>query len=168
MAVTPAPAKPSRTEDRADNEQQSSRRRNRDGGRARKHRGAGSDTRSKAEWITLGISVLIVLSVVALTTYLYVTRTVSPAAMEVETHLNEVYRAGSRFYLPLTISNTGGTTGEDVRVRVAVTDPAGQQESAEVLIPFLAGGGSSRAVAAFASDPRYGQISAAVVSYLEP
>jgi uncharacterized protein (TIGR02588 family) len=118
--------------------------------------------------ITLALSTLIVVAVVGVTTYLHVTRPHSPAAVEVEPHLAEVYQAGGRFYLPMTIRNTGGTTGEDVRVRAAVTDGSGQQESAEVLIPFLAGGGSSRAVASFASDPRQGQISASAVSFLEP
>ena len=36
------------------------------------------------------------------------------------------------------------------------------------MIQFLAGGGSSKAVAAFGSDPRQGQVEAVVVSYLEP
>jgi uncharacterized protein (TIGR02588 family) len=49
-----------------------------------------------------------------------------------------------------------------------LADRSGHQESAELLITFLAGGGSSDAVAAFGSDPRQGQIEAVVVSYLEP
>jgi uncharacterized protein (TIGR02588 family) len=129
---------------------------------------ASAGPRSAAEWITLAISSLIVLGLIALTTYFYLTDPKGPAIVEVEAHLDEVYRSGSRYYLPLTVRNTGGETGEEVRVRVAVMDPSGRQEAAEVIVAFLAGGGSSRAVAAFGSDPRQGQVEAVVVSYLEP
>ena len=64
--------------------------------------------------------------------------------------------------------NGGGATGEEVRVRVTLTDTTGRQEAAEIMVQFLAGGGSSRAVVAFGSDPRQGQVDAVVVSYLEP
>jgi uncharacterized protein (TIGR02588 family) len=124
--------------------------------------------RTTAEWVTLAVSSLIVLSLIGLTTYFYLTGSSAPAAVEVEPHLAETYQAGSRFYLPLTIRNTGGETGEEVRVRVSVTDRSGRQEAAEVMVTFLAGGGSSKAVAAFGSDPRQGQVEAVVVSYLEP
>ena len=121
-----------------------------------------------AEWVTLVISTLIVLGLIGLTTYFYVTAPGTPAAVEVEPRLAETYQAGSRFYLPLAIRNTGGETGEEVRIRVSLTDPSGRQEAAELMVDFLAGGGSSRGVAAFGSDPRQGQLEAVVVSYLEP
>ena len=124
--------------------------------------------RSAAEWVTLAISSLIVLSLIGLTTYFYLTGSSAPVAVAVEAHLAETYQAGSRYYLPLTIRNTGGETGEEVRVRVSVTDASGRPEAAEVMVTFLAGGGSSKAVAAFGSDPRRGQVEAVVVSYLEP
>ena len=127
-----------------------------------------SALRTTAEWVTLAISSLIVLSLIGLTTYFYLTASNAPTAVEVEPRLSEMYQAGSRYYLPLTIRNTGGETGEEVRVRISVTDPAGRQEAAEVMVTFLAGGGSSKAVAAFGSDPRQGQVEAVVVSYLEP
>jgi uncharacterized protein (TIGR02588 family) len=147
----------------------------RDGSR-RRSRGTSSSGRrdvntgpgSTAEWITLAISSLIVLSLIGLTSYFYLTGSTAPATVEIEPRLAETYRAGSRYYLPLTIRNTGGETGEEIRLRVSVTDASGRQEAAEVMIQFLAGGGSSRAVAAFGSDPRQGQVEAVVVSYLEP
>lgn len=131
-------------------------------------RDASAGQRSIAEWVTLAISSLIVLSLVGLTSYFYLTGSTAPATVEVEPRLSETYQAGNRYYLPLTIRNTGGETGEEVRIRVSVTDSSGRTEAADVTITFLAGGGSSRAVAAFGSDPRQGQVDAVVVSYLEP
>lgn len=125
-------------------------------------------SRSAAEWITLGISVLIVAGVVGLTTYFYLSSANGPAVLTVEPRAEETYDAGGRYYLPITVRNGGEATAEDVRVRISVADPSGRQESAEVLVQFLAGGGSSRAVASFGSDPRTGQVEAVAVSYLEP
>jgi uncharacterized protein (TIGR02588 family) len=131
-------------------------------------RDAATGPHSAAEWITLAFSSLIVLGLIGLTSYFYLTASDAPAAAEVELHLAATYQAGSRYYLPVTVRNTGGETGEDVRVRVSLTDPSGRTEAAEIAIQFLAGGGSGRAVAAFGSDPRRGQLEAAVVSYLVP
>ena len=136
--------------------------------RPSERREAGPGPRSAAEWIALTISSLIVLGLIAVATYFYLTDSNAPAAIEVEPLLAETYQVGSRFYLPVKIRNIGGETGEEVRVRVSVTDRSGRQEAAEVMVTFLAGGGSSRAAAAFGSDPRQGQVEAVVVSYLEP
>jgi uncharacterized protein (TIGR02588 family) len=156
----PVPDRDDRTDDRS----QSSRQAKRAGG----HRDTGTGPRSVAEWSTLAVSSLIVLGLIGLTSYFYLISSTAPATVEVEPRLSETYQAGGRFYLPVTVRNSGGETGEEVRVRVNVTDPAGGQEVAEFQIQFLAGGGSSRAVVAFGSDPRQGQIDAGVVSYLEP
>jgi uncharacterized protein (TIGR02588 family) len=137
-------------------------------GRAAPHEAARQGPRSSAEWITLAISSLIVLGLFGVTTYFYLTGSELPAIVEVEARLAETYQAGSRFYLPVTVHNGGGATGEEVRVRVTLTDTTGRQEAAEIMVQFLAGGGSSRAVVAFGSDPRQGQVDAVVVSYLEP
>lgn len=137
-------------------------------GRTRADRPARLAARLRVEWITLALSSLIVLTPVVLTTYLHVTRSRESASVAVEAQLAEVYQVGSRYYLPVTVRNTGGQTGADVRVRIVMTAVAGEQESAELLFAFLSSGGSSRGVAAFTSDPRHGQISAGVVSFLEP
>jgi uncharacterized protein (TIGR02588 family) len=124
--------------------------------------------RSFAEWVTLAVSSLLVLGLVALTSYLYLTASTDPAAVTVEPSLGERYQSGNRFYLPVTVRNTGGATAEEVRIRITLTDATGRTETSDFQIQFLAGGGSNRAVASFGSDPRQGQLDAAVVSFLEP
>jgi uncharacterized protein (TIGR02588 family) len=138
-------------------------------GRPRKQTSRRRDgPHSTAEWITLAISSLIVFGLVGLTSYFYLTASTAPAIVEAEPRLAETLQAGTRFYLPVTVRNSGGETAEEVRVRVTLTDVSGRQETAELQVQFLAGGGSSHAVVAFASDPRLGQIEAGVMSYLEP
>jgi len=141
--------------------------RGRPDGQKSKRRQQGSDSTTAAEWVTLGISSTIVIGLIALTTYFYMIASTDPVMVEVEPRPAEVYQAGDRFYLPITVRNRGGETGEEVRVRVTLTGAAGRQE-ADLMFQFLAGGGTTRAVVAFASDPRQGQIEAGVVSYLEP
>jgi uncharacterized protein (TIGR02588 family) len=121
-----------------------------------------------AEWVTLAVSSLLVFGLVALTSYLYLTASTDPAAVTVQPSLSEVYQSGNRFYVPVTVRNTGGETAEEVRVRITLTDAAGHIETSDFQIQFLAGGGSNRAVASFGSDPRQGQLDAAVVSFLKP
>lgn len=127
-----------------------------------------SASRSIAEWVTLAVSSLLVLGLVTLTSYLYLTAPTDPAAMTVHPQLSEVYQSGDRFYVPIAVTNTGGQTAEEVRVRVALTDAAGIAESAEFQVQFLAGGGVGRGVVSFSGDPRTGRLAAAVVSFLEP
>lgn len=130
--------------------------------------GAGFWPQSSAEWITLLFSSSIVLGLLALTSYFYLTMPATPAVVEVQPRLSEVYQAGERFYLPVTVRNVGGKAGEEVRVRVTVTESTGRSEQAEFMIQFLAGGSSTQAVVAFASDPRQATVEAGVTSYLEP
>jgi len=136
--------------------------------RSGKPKDAGTGPRSTAEWVTFAISSLIVLGLIGVTTYFYLTGSDAPPMVEVEPRPAETYQSGNRFYLPVTVRNGGGMTGEEVRVRVTLTSTDGRQETAELTVQFLAGGGSSRAVAVFGSDPRSGQVEAGVVSYLEP
>jgi uncharacterized protein (TIGR02588 family) len=143
----------------------------RDGGAGTQQRGGRrkpADSRSTAEWVTLAISLLIVGALVALTSYFYLTESAAPASMEAEPRLAETFQSGSRFSVPVVVRNQGGATGEDVKVRVTLTDPEGRQETAEWQIAFLSGGGMSHGVAVFGTDPRQGQLEAGVVSYLEP
>src|SRR5215208_5857044 len=74
---------------------------------AAKPHGAHTGPRSAAEWITLAISSLIVLGLIGVTTYFYLTGSTVPATVEVEPRLDETYQAGGRFYLPVTIRNAG-------------------------------------------------------------
>jgi uncharacterized protein (TIGR02588 family) len=134
----------------------------------KRDRGDRAEGRSSAEWITLAMSSLIVLGLIALTTYFYLTGSTAPAMLEVEPRIAETYQAGGRFYLPVTVHNSGGATGEEIRIRVTAIGSSGPQETAEFQVQFLAGGGSSKAVVSFASDPRQSQVSGAAISYLEP
>lgn len=127
-----------------------------------------SQGRTTVEWITLGISVMIVASLVGLITYLYVSGGSTPAVIEVKPQFDQIRQVQDQYYLPIEIRNVGGETAEEVTVQISLVSANGQTASVEVTIDFLAGHGRMKATVAFSEDPRQGEVMVDVVSYLEP
>jgi uncharacterized protein (TIGR02588 family) len=124
--------------------------------------------RAVAEWTTLGISLSILLALVGLVIYQYVAGGTAAAVIEVQPRLGEVRREGEAYYVPVDVRNRGERTAEDVRVRLSLEADGGAAESAELQVQFLAGGATEHGTVVFHSDPAGGNLSARVVSYLEP
>ena len=124
--------------------------------------------RSLAEWVTLAISVAIVLGLLGLVTYLYLDDGLTSAVIEVTPLIGETRESGARFYVPVEIENTGGKTVEQLLVTVSLTLPNGSTEDAQFTVDFLAGGASQGAVASFSEDPREHEVGVSAVSYVEP
>lgn len=124
--------------------------------------------RTTVEWITLGISVMIIASLVGLISYLYVSGGSTPAIIEVKPQFDQIRKVQDRYYVPVEITNVGGETAEEVTVQISLESANGQTESAEVTIDFLAGQDRANATVAFGEDPSQGEVTVDVVSYLEP
>ena len=123
--------------------------------------------RTGAEWVTLSISVLIIASLVGLLTYLYFTQGTDPPIIEVEAKLEEVKQQGDSYYLPLTITNTGEKTAEDVQIEVSLDSGEGDPETVTFTILFLAGSEPDYETAVFTKDPSEGELSY-VISFSTP
>lgn len=65
----------------------------------------------------------------------------------------------------MEITNAGDRIAEDVRVRIVLVSAQDRTETAELELRFLSAGESTRATAAFRSDPSAGLLSANVTSY---
>jgi uncharacterized protein (TIGR02588 family) len=124
--------------------------------------------RTSAEWVTLGVSVAIVLAVVGALTWLYLTGASGAPVIEVEPLMADIRQERDAWYLPVVVRNSGGDTAEDVRVTLSLTTAEGDTEEAELTVAFLAGQSSARGVVAFRSDPSQGDLSVDVISYLQP
>ena len=124
--------------------------------------------RSLAEWVSLGISVLIIAGVVGLVLYQGLTERSEPAVIEVTPQLDQVRQSGNAYYLPFEITNTGGVTVEEVVVEVELIPARGERERVETTVRFLAGGATHRATAVFRADPKQGTLTATARSLLEP
>lgn len=128
----------------------------------------GSGSRSTAEWITLGISAAILISIVGALTWLSFRGAENPPLIVVEPNLERVREDDSGYYLPFTIRNTGDTTVADAIVQAELDTGTGQPETAEITIDFLDGGEEAAGTFVFRDDPASGDLTIGVTSYKEP
>ncbi|MCA9880856.1 MAG: hypothetical protein KC442_23825 [Thermomicrobiales bacterium] len=116
-----------------------------------------------AEWTTLILSSVLIAAVVAAVVYLSVTRGDAPPAFH--TTLQPAEARAGRFYVPVTVSNTGDVPAQEIRVRVELRTG----ETIEVTtftIELLAAGASGQGTAVFGTDPAQGTVQALVESFL--
>jgi uncharacterized protein (TIGR02588 family) len=124
--------------------------------------GKQKEGRTGAEWVTLSISILIIAALVGLLTYLYFTQGTKSPVIQVEAKLEEVKQEGDAYYLPLTITNMGEKTAQDVEIQVSLASGEGDPESVGFTILFLAGNESDYETAVFSNDPAEGELSYAI------
>ncbi len=124
---------------------------------------------SRAERITMGISIVILVGIVGLAVWSSIMTGSSDPEIEVTVNLEGVRETDTGFYLPVTITNTGGLTAEGATVTGELkTDDEEEPQTAEVSIDFLAGGEVEQAALVFDTDPREGDLSVGPTSYLHP
>lgn len=131
-----------------------------------------SQERSTAEWITFGVSLVIVLAFFGtLVTQALLTGR-EPARILVEPRLAEVRGVEGQYYLPIQIQNEGDQAAADVWIEVVLesTDDtdAPRRETALVHLDFLPGHGSEAGTVVFEADPRRGEVSTGGIGYLKP
>jgi uncharacterized protein (TIGR02588 family) len=124
--------------------------------------------RGVAEWVTLGVSLAILLGIFGGVSYLYLQGEEQPARIETEANLEDLRFEGDVFYLPVEVVNSGDQTVEEVVVQAELDTGSGPPVSAEITVTFLAGGERAKGTFIFGSDPRQGTLTVQAVSYREP
>jgi uncharacterized protein (TIGR02588 family) len=127
-----------------------------------------SSERTAAERVTLLISLMILTAIFTLAVWANVRTGDAPPLIVVEAQLNDVRETDTGFYVPITITNTGGLTAQGVTVTGELDTGDGQPEMAEVVITFLAGGEAESAELIFSTHPNDGEFSLGATSYLLP
>lgn len=130
--------------------------------------GETGTARSAAEWTTLGISLVILLSIFGLVTSFAVSGDDQPATISVEALTAEVRFDGGLYYVAVEVTNRGDHTVEDVVVEAELDTGSGTPITADFTIVFLAGGERVQGTFVFEEDPRQGELTAHAVSYIEP
>jgi uncharacterized protein (TIGR02588 family) len=123
--------------------------------------------RSLAEWITFSISLLILTGVVGLVVYQWITQKHEPAVLSVM-RKNEVQRSPGQFYVPFSVTNTGGETAELVQVIAELRINGKVEEAGEQQIDFLSSGETQEGAFVFSRNPRDGEVVVRVASYKLP
>lgn len=122
------------------------------------------DGRDVAELLTLVVSIAVVAVLIAGVAAIELTSD-RPPVLTAEIALDEVRSDGGRFYLPVTIRNDGDQAAEAVRV-VVVHRVGDREVEHELQIDYLAGHGTADGVAVLGDDPKQGEVTVEIRSYL--
>lgn len=130
---------------------------------SKKKQTSGVAPRTKAEWVSLIVSLLLLAGVIGLVIALWISPSGRPARFRVER--GAAHNEGGRYYLPVTIINDGDATGAQVTVegRLAV---GGEEETASTTFDFIPARSSAEGVLVFKGDPAAATV--AVVSFQKP
>ncbi len=123
--------------------------------------------RSLAEQITLLISTLFLSLLVGLIFYDWQVNQTQPPAFEISI-ANNVRLTDRRYYLPFSITNTGGRIARTVQVVAELNFPGAAEEVAEQQIDFLSGHERKQGSFVFTHNPLEGDLMVRVASYRLP
>lgn len=119
--------------------------------------------RTTAEWVSLGIALVLLAVVVGTVIALWINDSNQPARFRVDRH--EARNEGDHFYLPITVTNEGDLTGAEVVVEGTLSE-GGEEETATTTFDFIPSHSRAEAVLVFSRDPS--QAVVRVMSYQKP
>lgn len=120
--------------------------------------------RDPAELVTLAVSIAVVAALFAGVLYVQIGRGDRLPAIVATASLAQVRAEDGRFYLPVEIENTGDQAAEAVLV-VVVQRVGDREVDYEIVIDYLAGGGTADATAVLTEDPRRSEVRVEVRSF---
>lgn len=120
---------------------------------------------STAEWVTLTISLLLILGLVGLVINLSLTGGAEPPHFTATPVLGEMRQVGRSSYLPIVVTNLGGIAAQEVRVVGDLVTRDGEAMVAEFTLDILAGGESRQGTLVFQADPRESELTVTVESF---
>jgi uncharacterized protein (TIGR02588 family) len=119
------------------------------------------------EWTIFTLALALILITLGYLIYAELTRGNDPAQLSIK--LGEARRNGSRFLLPVLVTNNGDTTAEDVHIAVLLRTAGGQEERAELQFPHVPRQSRRRGWVTFQTEPAKGmQLEGIVTGYREP
>jgi uncharacterized protein (TIGR02588 family) len=121
--------------------------------------------RSVAERTTLAISIILILGLLALVTYVSMTGGSEAPIVEAKPLETEIRHEGESYYLPVSVTNRGGRTAEEVLIMAELVTGDGSTEETEFTLDFLAGGETREGTVVFTTDPLSGELTVDVASF---
>lgn len=120
-----------------------------------------------AEWITFAITSFVVLILVSLVLFVWFTQDDQPPVISV-THRAAIQRQQGQYYVPFTVTNTGGGIAESVQVVGELMVNGEVAEMGEQQIDFLSADEEQQGTFIFSQDPERGELMIRVASYKLP
>jgi uncharacterized protein (TIGR02588 family) len=128
----------------------------------------GRSGRSVAEWTTFVLGAVLILALVGLVTYLYVSGDNRPPVVEATPLDRAVRHEEGAYYLPIEVTNREGRTVEDVVIQAELSSGEGAPEVSEFTIDFLASGETVEGTVVFSTDPSAEELTVRVASFRSP
>ena len=123
--------------------------------------------RSLAERVSFGISLFIISVIFFLVCFTWITGDNNPPILSVTTSSN-IRHIKEQYYLPFTVSNSGGKTVESVEIVAKLLSDNEEQETGQQQIGFLSRQEQRSGEFIFNHDPKRGKLTIRVASYKLP
>lgn len=136
-------------------------------GNGEQKRHTQDEGRSLVEWITLGISLAILLGLAGLIVYEATVDDQQPTVIVVQPDFDSLRQEVNHFYLPVSIKNSGNRTVSAVEVQIRVEGEDGESESATLTVDYLAAEARVEGTVVFNVRPSTAN-TGVVVSYRRP
>lgn len=124
-------------------------------------------SRSLAEWITLGITTVVLTLLIGLIVYDWQVNQNRPPAFQVDVAAT-IQAIDGRYYVPFSVTNTGGRIVQTVQVVAELHIKGEPDETGEQQIDFLSGSEQKHGSFVFTHDPYSGDLVIRVASYQLP
>jgi uncharacterized protein (TIGR02588 family) len=123
--------------------------------------------RSPAEWITFGISLVILASLISAIGYTWIERNrqEQDPVLSVISNKNSIREVNGQFYIPFEVTNDGAETAESVQVLAELEIKGKVVESGEQQVDFLSKGEREEGAFIFSRNPRSGKLTIRIASY---
>jgi uncharacterized protein (TIGR02588 family) len=122
--------------------------------------------RSLAEKVSFTVSLSIVSTIVILVCYAWATGDTNPPTLTITT--SEIRQIDRQYYVPFTVSNSGGETANSVEVTAQLLSDLETIETGTQQIDFLSRKEQRSGEFIFSHDPRRGKLTVRVASYKQP
>jgi uncharacterized protein (TIGR02588 family) len=123
--------------------------------------------RTSAEWVTFAIACSILSLLIGLVLYNWLTKKHEPPIISV-TRNTPIRETQGQFYVPFTVTNTGGETAESVQIIAELRVNGEVLESGDQQIDFLSSGETQEGAFIFSRNPSQGQLIVRSSSYKLP
>jgi len=123
--------------------------------------------RTFAEWVTFAIACSILSILIGLVLYNWLTKKHEPPIISV-TRNTPIRETKGQFYVPFTVTNTGGETAESVQIIAELRVNGEVWESGDQQIDFLSSGETQEGAFIFSHNPSQGQLIVRTSSYKLP
>ena len=125
----------------------------------------GSTARKLAEWVSLAISAVLILSIMGFLVGQVFTPEAPHVPVQARALLEKTKQAGEQYVLPVEIVNQGNQTLRNLMVEVEATEPGKEPTKYEVEIDYLGEGARQEAYLYLPVDPRTVEIEVTPLRY---